>query len=336
MSAITELGTLRETDVEPIGWPPVAPDVSVIVPVTERPESLSELYAEYAAPLRVAGYRYEFVFAVEPWFRSMTEPLAGLLAENEPIRVLVVGQPMGETSLLTVAAAQCRAPLVVTLPAYRRIDASVIPHLVARMESGADLVVARRWPRCDSWVNRVQGHVFHALLGGLSEGRVHDVACGVRVMRREMFEEFPLYGDFSRFLPLLALREGYRVEELSAPQHPADARPRFYAPGTYVRRLLDLLGLFFLLRFTEKPLRFFGLLGGCLGIGGGVLLLVLLVQRLGGDGIADRPLLLLGVLLVVLGAQAISLGLIGEIIVHLHAPRRRPYRLMRHARARQV
>lgn len=336
MSAMTELLDLPAPAAEPGGGRSASYDVSVVVPVTERPEPLAQLYSEYAPPLRAAGYHCEFVFVVEPWFRLMVDSLAALIAAGEPIRVLVVGQAMGETSLLKVAAAQSRAPLILTLPAYRRVEASSIPHLIGRLEQGADLVIARRWPRRDSWVNRVQSRVFHSLVGGLTESRVHDIACGVRLMRREAFEEFPLYGDFSRFLPLLALRDGYRVEEVSASQHAADAQARFYSPGTYLRRLIDLLGLFFLLRFTEKPLRFFGLLGGGLGLAGGVVLLVLLVQRLGGTGIADRPLLLLGVLLVVLGAQAVSLGLIGEIIVHLHAPRRRPYRLKRSAGARSA
>ena len=158
---------------------------------------------------------------------------------------------------------------------------------------------------------------------------MHDVACGVRAMRRDVLEDLPLYGDFHRFLPLLALRDGYRVEELPAAQHPRDARPRVYSPGIYLRRLIDVLGLFFLLRFTDKPLRFFGLVGAASGLLGAAVLAVLFVQRLGGRGIADRPLLLLGVLLVMLGVQAIALGLVGEIIVHLSAARQRLYRVER-------
>jgi hypothetical protein len=148
-------------------------------------------------------------------------------------------------------------------------------------------------------------------------------------MRREVLREIPLYGDFFRFLPVLALREGFHVEEFPARQHPKDVRTRLYSPGTYLRRLIDLLGLFFLLRFTEKPLRFFGLAGSLSSITGGIILFVLVLERMQGQPLADRPLLLLGVLLVVLGAQAIALGLVGEIIVHLHAPEHRSYRLAR-------
>jgi len=304
-------------------------EVSVLIPVTERPEPLVALYEEYAAPIRALGVRYEFIFAAEPWFRELTQPLATLAAAGEPVRAVVVDQTTGETRLLKAAAAFCRGPVVLTLPAYRRIEASALPDLIACIHEGADLAVARRWPRRDPWINRIQNRILHRIIGRLADDRIHDVACGVRAFRREVLLEMPLYGDFSRFLPIFAQRDGYRVEELAVPQHPADARARIYGPGVYLRRVIDLLNLFFLLRFTDKPLRFFGMIGIVLGMIGSAILLVLLGQRLGGQGIADRPFLLLGVLFVVVGAQAIALGLIGEIIVHLHAPARKPYRIAR-------
>ncbi|HEX7049644.1 MAG TPA: glycosyltransferase [Longimicrobiales bacterium] len=331
MSSTTERRVITRTAEPPaeIREDDRAPEVSVLVPVSERPESLVGLYHEFAAPLRAGGWSYEFVFVAEPWFRGLTVPLSELAARGEPVRVLHAGQGSGETQLLNAAIDHCRGEILVTLPPYRRVVASVIPELLARVRGGADIAVARRWPRRDSWVNRLQNRALHALLRRIAGGAVHDVACGVRAARRDVLEEIPLYGDFYRFLPLLALRDGYRVEEVAAPQHTADRHARVYGPGVYLRRLMDVLNLFFLLRFTDKPLRFFGLIGGGLSAAGGAILVLLLIQRLNGHGIADRPLLLLGVLLVVLGFQAIALGLVGEIIVHLHAPARRPYRLAR-------
>ena len=107
---------------------------------------------------------------------------------------------------------------------------------------------------------------------------LRDIASGVRAIRREVLEDLPLYGDLYRFLPVLAARDGYRVRELDTPQHRADARARVYRPSVYFRRLLDLLGLYFLVRFREKPLRFFGLVGALLAAVGGILLVVLFVQ----------------------------------------------------------
>ena len=303
------------------------PDVTVIVPVVERPTSLTALYHEFATPLRQAGRSFEFLFIGYPWFRKLTDPLAQLAAQGEPIRLMEVMQGVGETALLKLAAANARGALLVTLPAYLQTEASAIPALLARVEGGADLAVAWRWPRRDSLVNRLQNRVLHLFVGGISGGRLHDVACGVRALRREVVQEVPLYGEFARFLPLLAMREGFAVEEVQSPVHPAAMRTRVYGPGVYLRRLIDVVGLLFLVKFTEKPLRFFGLIGSVLAGVGAVMLAVLFFERLGGESLASRPLLLLAVLLMVLGIQSVALGLIGEMIVHLTASQRSRYRL---------
>jgi dolichol-phosphate mannosyltransferase len=235
---------------------------------------------------------------------------------------------MGETGLLRMAIPHCQASRLLIVPGYYRVDLAGLPDLVRELDR-ADLVLARRWPRTDSWINRLQTRLFHRLTRWFTGVGFRDIASGVRAIRREVLEDLPLYGDLYRFLPVLAARDGYQVRELDAPQHPGDSAVRVYRPTVYVRRLLDLLGLFFLVRFQEKPLRFFGLLGFLFVLVGGLVLAVLFVQRVGGTGIADRPVLLLGVLLVVLGVQAIALGLVGEIIVHVHAARFRRYRLTR-------
>ena len=304
------------------------PDLTVLVLVSERPEPLAELYREYLPPLKASGASVEWVFAVEPWLRHLAEEVRQGENGEAPVRVLVAAQSLGETGLVRMALPHCRAPLLLILSAYRRIEAGALPALVRALDH-ADLVVARRWPRKDPWVNRLQGQLFHALVARVSGAPLHDFASGVRAVRREVLEELPLYGDLYRFLPVLAARDGYQVLELDCAQHPRDAGARVYGPGVYLRRALDLLGLYFLLRFTQRPLRFFGLVGSLLSLAGGGILAVLLVQRVAGRGIADRPLLLLGVLLLVLGVQAIALGLVGEIIVHLHAARQRQYRVAR-------
>ena len=303
------------------------PAVSVIVPVTERPEPLAELFLEYSEPLATAGLAYEFVFVVEPRNRKRVEPLRKLAERGQSIRVFEVGHTVGESLLLMLGAARSRADTLIVLPAYRRVDASALPELYMKIFEGADLVNCRRNPRRDSWLNRLQTRVLHTLVAGLASGRVRDVGSGVRAMRREVLSEIPLYGDFFRFLPVLAIREGYQVEEIDAPQHSSDAKTRVYSPGIYLRRLIDVGGLFFLARFTFKPLRFFGMIGGTLVMFGGLILFVLFLQRLAGEPLAGRPLLLLGVLVFTLGVQAIALGLIGEIIVHFNAPKRSPYRI---------
>jgi hypothetical protein len=296
--------------------------VSILVPVTERPSRLQELYEEFATPLRRAGLGFEFVFIVEPEHWDLVAPLEELRTAGEPIRILRVGQAAGETALLRTGAEQAAHDVFLTLPAYPRIEADALLDVLEPVLRGASMSVARRWPRRDSWLNRLQNRIFHILVASAAGGHsINDVACGVRAIRRDVFESLPMYGDFHRFLPFFALRQGYRVEEVEAPQHVADHQPRVYSLSVYLRRVLDVFGLYFLMRFTEKPLRFFGLIGAVSLLAGSAILAVLALQRFQGQPLADRPILLLGVLLLVLGVQAVALGLIGEIIVHVNTRR---------------
>lgn len=308
---------------------PRSPYVSVIVRVTERPAPLDEIFREVAPALRGLEGGFEFLFAIEPWARSLTGALQPLVEDGEPIRVVEARRGLGEANVLRFAAAQAEADVILTLPAYHRVDPSAMPALIDEVVAGADLAVARRWPRSDGWLSRMRSRVFNWMLQRLVGQVTHDVACGVAALRRAVLEDTPLYGDFFRFLPVLAAREGFAVRELDAAQHPADRATRLYRPGTYIRRLIDILGLVFLVRFTEKPLRFFGLIGGTLAAFGAAGLIVLFVQRMfGGQALADRPVLLVAIIAFTLGVQAIALGLIGEMIVHLHASRGVRYRLL--------
>jgi glycosyltransferase involved in cell wall biosynthesis len=317
-----------EPSVEAAGnQPPVKTDfISVVVPVAERQEDLMSVYQAFAHELEHHTKSLEFVFVFDG---GITPPddLVALARERAGVKIFRFARAFGETAALRLGIERSRGDLVLTLPPYFQVRPDGIKLLLEAVGNGADLAVANRSPRLDSWLNRMQSRAFHFILGRVSDRQFHDMACGVRVMRRAVAEALPLYGDLHRFIPALAVREGYRVEEVAVPQHPNDARIRVYGPGVYFRRLLDVAGFFFLAKFTEKPLRFFGLVGSVFFVAGAGLSLILLIQRLEGQGIANRPALLLAVLLVALGVQLIGLGLVGEIIVHLRAPHRRAYRV---------
>lgn len=305
------------------------PEISVLIPVAEYAEPLAELYEEYVVPLRRIGRRFEVVFIANSQRAMVLEPLDRLVDRGEPIRTVISRRAASENALLRVGIEQSAGEIVVTLPAYRQVEASALPVLLDRLAGGADLVVARRWPRRDAWINRLQNGMLHLAVRRLTDDRIHDVACGMRAMRRDVLTDLPLYGDIGRFLPLLAMFNGYEVAEVPARQHARNMRGRIYSPAVYLGRAIDLLGLIFLLRFMDKPLRFFGLIGGLLVLIGSALMLALFFIRIGGSAIGQRPLLLLGVVVLITGIQAIALGLIGELIVHFNTLGRRAYRLTR-------
>lgn len=301
--------------------------VSVIVPVGEHPEDLAELYQEYASPLRTAGLDFEFLFVSGPHFAGLLDALHPLAAAGEPIRTFTVGREAVDGILIRSAEPHARGDILMTLPSYRRVVPESLLALVDAVRRGADLAVAWRNPRRDGPVNRVQNRALHALLRAMTGASIHDVACGVRALRRELLREVPLYGDLFRFFPVIAERMGYRVVEVPAAQHVRDVRSRIYSPAIYLRRIVDLLGLFVVLRFTQKPLRFFGWVGGVLLLVGGGLIGLIFLERIRFQGTVSRPMLLAALTMVILGVQAFALGLVGEIIVFLHTSRGTAYRV---------
>ncbi len=303
------------------------PDLSVVVPVTENPQPLDEIYEAFRAAFDAHDEVAEFLFVSAPWARGHLAKIRALARAGHPIRIFEVGARAGESDLLLGASGYCRGELIVTLPPYWRIQPAEIMKLVRRVREGAALASAARGQTGDHPLNRLQHWGFHTLLKRLVGTEFQDIASGVRVMRPEVLREVPLYGDAFRFLPLLAAREDFRVEEVVVQQHPRDRRTKVYSPGTYFRRVIDLFGMAFLTRFTHKPLRFFGLVGGALALAGATLLAVVVAQRLAGTPLANRPALVISVLLLVLGLQSVALGLIGEIIVHFSVGEARTYRL---------
>ncbi|MBE0569101.1 MAG: glycosyltransferase [Deltaproteobacteria bacterium] len=293
--------------------------------MTDRYDDIPELYGRYKKGLDGTGRTYEFTYILDGEFKDAWERLHALIEKGERIRIIRLARRFGEAAVLSIGFDHSAADILLTLPAYEQIDAGEIPNLLEHLEN-SDMVLARRWPRKDSVLNRIQSRIFHLLLKPLSGKAFGDIGCGVRVFRRVVAEEVNLYGDMHRFLPLLAERRGFKVVEVPAAQSKKDYFQRVYPPGIYLRRFLDILNLFFLLKFTKKPLRFFGILGSNIFFAGFLISAYLLYMKFsGGEPLEHRPLLLLGVLLIVLGVQIFAIGLIGEIIIFVHAKEIKEY-----------
>jgi glycosyltransferase involved in cell wall biosynthesis len=294
-------------------------ELSVIVPVVGRYDDVAELYGLYRKGLQDTGKPYEFIYVIDGEYPEVMNVLRRLVAEGERIKVIKLARWFGEATALTIGIQHSSGNIILTLPAYQQVEAYEIPRLVERLRD-CDMVIARRWPRKDSLFNRVQSRVFHMLLDPVSEFKFHDIGCGVRVLKSLVAKEVGIYGDQHRFLPILAHKYGFRVVEVEAAQSKMDTPRRIYSPGIYLRRILDIFSIFFLVKFTKKPLRFFGILGSSVFAAGFLILLYLLYTKVfQGVALADRPILLLGTLLIVLGVQVFAIGLLGEIIIFTHA-----------------
>jgi hypothetical protein len=302
-----------------------SPDVSFVCVTGAYAGDLAALHAAYAAAAARLGRPVEFLYVLDRKNSGQGERLAAASRTEAPVRVFRTAGSFGSASGLAFAFARAAGRLIVTLPDRFQVEPEGVGDVVAALEAGAEVVVTRREPRSDAILNRFQSRIFHGLVRRISNQGFHDLTCDLRGFRTEVARRLELYGDLHRFIPVLAARRGFAVREIPVRQRPEDRALRLFLPGVYARRLLDVLHVLFLTRFTSKPLRFFGLLGLGLVTLGGAITGTLAVQRLLGlTSLTDRPLLLLGVLLLVLGVQVISIGLIGEMVLFLSPRQEQP------------
>jgi hypothetical protein len=292
--------------------------LSVVVPVSGRFGDLEALHATYRAVM-ADETSIEFVYVLDGDHPEAQRALSRLREAGEPIRIVKLARPFGGAVPLSVGIGRSTGERVLVLPCRPEIDPAGIPSLLRALD-GADVAAIRCRPVPGGAWRRFRFRIFHSLAARLLGYGLADIGVGVLAFRRTVVEELLLYGDRHHFLPFLAFRHGFRVVpiELGSGAEPRPAPTRREAGS--IRALLDLLAVFFLLRFTKRPLRFFGPIGAGLFGAGFALSVWLAGQKLFlGVRLADRPLLLLGVLLIVLGVQVVALGLIGEIVVYTHA-----------------
>jgi glycosyltransferase involved in cell wall biosynthesis len=295
------------------------PAISVVIPVGQRQSDLATLYSEYRAGLAGLGRTYEVIFVLDGSHPTAGASLRALRDQGEPIVTLTLSRTFGEATALAAGFERATGAVVMTLPAYHQIEADGIAALVAALDS-VDMAVGRRWPRAGGKFETIRRAAFHGIVSTFTGSRFRDLGCGARAMRRQVIEEISLYGDQHRFLALLAERQGFRVAEVDVRQSPKDYYTGRYPLREYAHRVLDILTVLFLVRFTKKPLRFFGMLGVSTFVLGSLLIVYLVVERLLFDQpLAERPALLLASLLAVLGLQLFAIGLLGELIIFTHA-----------------
>jgi glycosyltransferase involved in cell wall biosynthesis len=300
--------------------------VSAIVPVSERFDESGALAAEYLDALKATGRDFELVFVLDGKHQRLGAALMELAKKSKQLRIIQLARSFGESTALSAGIEHTAGEIILTLPAYAQVDTSEFGKLLDELDY-CDMAIAVRWPRAAaSKFEIIRRKVFHWLVSSVSLTSFNDLGCGVRVFKRVVADEVPIYGDQHRFIPLLALRRGFRVREVQLRQSEKDRYDKGYGPKFYLQRFLDIFTIVFLVRFTKKPLRFFGMIGSITFIVGGLFLAVVIIQRLFfAIGLADRPALLLSSLLVVLGLQIIALGLLGELIIFTHARELKEY-----------
>jgi glycosyltransferase involved in cell wall biosynthesis len=296
--------------------PAAAPiTLSVIVPMFQDRADVVEVYDAYKAAVERLGQPYELIYVLSSQSQRALADLRSLQERGESALVLVLGrQRLGEAEALLSGFKRVQGDIILTLPADLQVEPADISRVVAALDD-CEVVVGRR-PPLSSPLQRVQARAFHWLLRRLFGHSFTDLVCRVRAWRRPVIEEIALHGVQPHFLPLVASERGFRISEVDVR---AGRTGRAGVKLSFWNRIgvtLDILALFLILKFTKKPLRFFGAIGLpilLLGIlSTGALVVAKLVY---GVGLGDRPALILAVLLIVLGIQILALGLIGELVI---------------------
>lgn len=295
--------------------------ISVVIPVFDERESLRPLLAELLPVLRSLDRRTEVVF-VDDGSRDgsgdLLEELAGAEAE---VRVVRLRTNFGKGAALMAGFRYATGDAVVTMDADLQDDPAEIPAMVGALEAGADLVSGWKADRRDPWSKRIASKVFNGVTSRMSGLALHDLNCGLKAYRKEVVRSLSLSGDLYRYIPVMAAAEGFRVQEMAVNHRPRRFGRSKYGLERYVRGFLDLLTIMFIGRFRWRPMHLFGGLGllfSAVGLGISAYMAVL---KITGQSIGQRPLLLLGVLLTVVGVQLFTIGLLSEMIQRNHLRR---------------
>jgi glycosyltransferase involved in cell wall biosynthesis len=297
------------------------PTISVVAPAFDEERSVALLFDELQAALDPLDAPWEVVFVDDGSRDGTFAALTRLHDAHDNVRVVRLRRNFGKSAALAAGFEQARGDVVVTIDADLQDDPAEIPRLLAKLDEGFDLVSGWKSRRRDPWTRRVLSRIFNRLASAVSGVTLHDVNCGLKAYRAEVVHDLRIYGELHRFLPVLAHERGYRVAELPVNHRPRNHGRSRYGLERYLRGFLDLLTVSLVGRYRHRPLHLFGGVGLVLGAIGTLVLAYLTVLKVAGEAIGHRPLLILGVLLVVVGLQLFSLGLLGEMIRSLHEER---------------
>lgn len=296
-------------------------DLSAIIIYYQKYEfdNIKPLFDTYKENLDKTKLSYEIIFVIDGNMPGVLNEVKFLSEQNHNIKIVKLGRWFGDATSLQAGFEASEGNLIITLPSFQQVEAEEILNMVNNIND-CDMVVGWRYPRIDSFLNNFQSKVFNKIVKSFVGIHFHDLKCNVRLFKREILENIYMYGDQDRFLPLWAWRLGFKVKEIKVKQHKIDYRQKLYPLQSYVQRGLELLSLFFLIKFTKKPIRFFGSSGLIIFSLGLFLGLILFIQRMFFDvSLADRPIVLVSILLIVFGILAFAIGLVGELIIFTHA-----------------
>lgn len=296
--------------------------LSLVIPVYNEADSLAPLVAEIDEALAAYATPHEIVFVDDGSTDGSFAVLKELAEARDDVRVVKLRRNFGKAAALSHGFAAARGDLLVTMDGDRQDDPAEIPNLVAPLTDGYDLVSGWKQRRQDPLNKTLPSRFFNWTVRRASGIPLHDFNCGLKSYRRDVVDTISVYGELHRYIPVVAAQAGFRVTEVKVSHRRRTAGRSKYGWQRYMRGYLDLLTVMFLGRYQHRPQHLFGGIGTLLIAIGVLVELYLTIDKLAfGNPIGQRPLLLLGALLIIVGVQLLSLGLIGELIASTRARR---------------
>lgn len=306
-----------------MGTDQTVPAISVVVPLLDEEGSVAELAQTLDRVLAGIGSSYEIIFvdvgSADASFSILEEQSRRLPA----VSVVQLRRNFGKSTALDVGFKLSRGRILVTLDADLQDDPEEIPKLLAELEKGYDLVVGWKKDRRDPWHKVVASRVFNFVTSLVARIRLHDFNCGLKVYRREVIESIQLYGELHRYIPAMAHWRGFRVTERPVLHHARKYGKSKFGTARFFHGFYDLLTIAFITKYAGRPMHFFGKVGLAFIAFGLGICTYLTALKLRGAYIAFRPLLTLGVLLLMVGVLLLSTGLLGEMVLYLFRSRDR-------------
>ena len=302
-------------------------DISVVVPLYNEEDNVQLLYEEIKGVLDTMAEQAEIVF-VDDGSRDRTlAKLEAIQAGDDHVRVVSLRRNFGQTAAMTAGFDHARGGIIITMDGDLQNDPHDIPQLVAKLNEGYDVVTGWRHDRQDAFLSRrLPSQLANRLISWVTGVGLHDYGCTLKAFRREVIDNINLYGEMHRFIPAIASGMGISFTEVKVNHRARRFGTSKYGISRTIRVVLDLITVKFMLSYATRPLHVFGTVGVVSSLLGVTIGLILTVQRqLFGIGLANRPLLLLAVLLIFMGIQFITIGLLAELVVRTyHESQKKP------------
>ena len=291
-------------------------NLSIVIPIYNEEENIPILYEEIYQVLDPMGIDWEVVFIDDGSVDTSYDVLSRLYRQDpQRIKVISFRRNFGQTAAMSAGFDHSDGDVIITMDGDLQNDPVDIPRLLNELDKGYDLVSGWRYDRKDKRISRrIRSIIANWLISVITGVKLHDYGCTLKAFRREITDSIHLYGEMHRFIPAIASAIGVKISEIKV-----NHRSRKYGTSKYgisrtIRVVLDLITVKFLLSYATRPIQIFGLIGTFSGILGFVIAVIMTIQRQFFDiPMSNRPLLQLAILLIFLGIQFITLGLLGEV-----------------------